>query len=96
MILTENILIEHLVTEKATEATSHLNQYAFRVATGANQVAIRQAVEKRFGVKVTGVQVMNVKPKAKRDRMRRGRTGYKPGYKKAIIRLKAGDTIDLA
>lgn len=96
MIQVENILVEHLVTEKATEATSLLNQYAFRVNKSANQVSIRQAVEKRFGVKVTAVQVMNVKPKAKRDRSRRGKVGFKPGYKKAIVRLKAGDTIDLA
>ncbi len=96
MIQVENILIEHLVTEKATAALSNQNQYTFRVAKNANQVAIRQAIETRFGVKVDAVQTLNVKPKAKRDRMRRGQSGLKPGYKKAIVRLKAGDTIDIA
>ena len=96
MIQIENILIEHLVTEKATQASSLLNQYAFKVTRNANRVSIRQAVERRFNVTVEAVRVLNVKPKAKRDRSRRGRVGRKPGYKKAIIRLKAGDTIDLS
>ncbi|MCC5833632.1 MAG: 50S ribosomal protein L23 [Opitutales bacterium] len=96
MIQVENILIEHLVTEKATAALSNQNQYTFRVAKNTNQIAIRQAIESRFGVKVHSVQTLNVKPKAKRDRMRRGQSGLKPGYKKAIVRLQAGDTIDIA
>jgi large subunit ribosomal protein L23 len=96
MIQTENILLEHLVTEKATIGSSTLNQYAFKVAPGTNQVAVRQAVEARFGVKVEAVQILNVKPRFKADRTRRGRQGRKPGYKKAIVRLKKGDTIDLS
>lgn len=96
MVRTDTILIEHLVTEKATIATSLRNQYTFKVSGAANQIAVRQAIESQFGVKVASVQVLNVKPKAKRDRQRRGNTGFKGGYKKAIVRLRQGETIDLA
>jgi large subunit ribosomal protein L23 len=91
----EKIIVQPLVTEKATEATSNLNQYFFKVASGANRVAVKAAIEKQFGVSVASVNILNVKPKAKRDRQRRGRVGFKSGYKKAIIRVKAGETIDL-
>jgi len=89
------IIIQHVVTEKATEATSLLNQYTFKVANGANRVAIKDAIERKFGVSVSSINVLNVKPKFKRDRYRRGGVGRKPGYKKAMVRLKAGETIDL-
>ena len=89
------IIIQHVVTEKATEATSNLNQYTFKVAGDSNRVAVKDAIERQFGVTVQAVNILNVKPKFKRDRYRRGGVGRKPGYKKAIIRLKAGETIDL-
>lgn len=89
------IIIQHVVTEKATEATSHLNQYTFKVAGGSNRVSVKDAIERQFGVTVQAVNILNVKPKFKRDRYRRGGVGRKPGYKKAIVRLKAGETIDL-
>lgn len=95
MMEPERIIIRQLVTEKATAATSTANQYYFRVAPGANRVAVKQAIEKQFGVNVRSVNIANVKPKAKRDRTRRGKTGRKPGYKKAIITVAAGESIDL-
>ena len=49
-----------------------------------------------FGVKVINVNTINVKPKAKRDRTRRNKLGFKSGFKKAIVTLKSGDSIDLA
>lgn len=91
----EKIIVQPLVTEKATEATSNLNQYFFKVAKNANRVAVKSAIEKQFGVSVLSVNILNVKPKAKRSRQKRGVVGFKSGYKKAIIRVKAGDTIDL-
>lgn len=96
MIQPALILKKHLVTEKATEASSHLNQYYFRVATDANRVAVKQAIEKQFSVDVISVNIINVKPKVKVNRMRRGKAGQKPGYKKAIVRLQAGQSIALA
>lgn len=91
----ERIIIQHLVTEKATEASSNLNHYTFKVSPDSNRISVRDAIERQFGVDVTSVNILNVKPKRKRDRFRRGSVGRKPGYKKAIVRLKSGDTIDL-
>lgn len=96
MIQRDAILIEHVVTEKATEAASHANQYTFKVAGEANRVAVKLAIEAQFGVEVSGVRIMHVKPKVKADRMRRGKAGRRPGYKKAIVRLKEGHTIEMA
>jgi large subunit ribosomal protein L23 len=96
MIQVEKILLGHVITEKATAATSNLNQYTFKVADDANQTAVKHAIEVQFGVKVAAVQIINVKSRTKRDRTRRGRYGIKSGYKKAIVRLKTGDSISLA
>lgn len=95
MTSADRILIEPVVSEKATEASSHLNQYTFKVHPGANAVSIKLAVADRFNVTVKRVNVLNVKPKAKRDRRRRGNMGFKSGYKKAIVTLAAGEAIDL-
>jgi len=96
MLHKETILLEHIITEKATENTSLANQYTFKVGSDANRVAIKQAVEDHYGVNVASVKVMNAKPKYKNDRMRRGRVVKRSSYKKAIIRLAEGDTIELA
>lgn len=96
MIYRDSILLEHVITEKATEATSIANQYTFKVDGAANRVAIKQAIEAQFGVDVDCVRVANVKPKFKQDRMRRGRVPRRSGYKKAIVRLKEGSTIEMA
>ena len=95
MINAANILLETIVTEKAASSSAKANAYTFRVSPNANKVSVSQAVEKAFGVSVVKVNILNVKPKLKRDRMRRGAYGIKSGYKKAIVTLKAGDSIDL-
>lgn len=96
MINPQKILLNNLVTEKATAASSNFNQYSFKVSPNANRISIAQAVEKAFPeVEVVKVNIINVKPKAKRDRTRRGRMGTKAGYKKALVTLKAGQSIDL-
>ena len=95
MINAEKIILSNVVTEKATEASSNLNAYTFKVSGSANKIAIAQAVEKAFpNVNVEKVNVINVTPKIKRDRYRRGKYGVKSGYKKAIVTLRAGQTID--
>ena len=96
MIHRDSIIKEHIITEKATEASSHANQYTFKVATQANRVAIKQAIEAQFGVEVASVQVANMKPKFKQNRMRRGRVSRRQAYKKAIVRLKEGSAIEMA
>lgn len=95
MIQADKILFEPIVSEKAAAASSHLNQYTFKVAKTANRVMVAQAVEKALGKTVTNVRIINVKPKAKPSRTRRGGVAFRSGYKKAIITLKAGETLEL-
>jgi len=90
------VLKEALLTEKATMLSANLNKYVFAVTPAATKSHIKIAVEKIFSVKVLSVNTLNVKPKAKRDRARRNKLGFKSGMKKAIVTLRAGDSIDLA
>ncbi len=76
--------------------SANLNKYVFAVSPKATKSHIKNAVEKTFSVNVLAVNSINVKPKAKRDRARRNKLGFKSGMKKAIVTLKAGDSIDLA
>jgi large subunit ribosomal protein L23 len=67
-------------------------KYSFRVHSDAHKTQIRQAVEQLFGVKVIAVNIVKVKPKPKK---RNFIQGTRPGWKKAIVQLKEGDTIDI-
>ena len=67
-------------------------KYTFEVAKGANKVEIRQAIEAIFDVKVVRVNTMNVKPKPKRVRYQQG---YTRTWKKAMVTLAEGQTIEL-
>jgi large subunit ribosomal protein L23 len=88
------ILIQPLLTEKMTGLTAK-RQYAFRVNPTANKITIAKAVEKKFNVNVTSVRTANVKGKAKSQMTKRGRIeGRKSDWKKAIVTLKDGQTID--
>lgn len=95
MIITDKILKEYRVTEKAANLAANLNQYTFEVAPAANRIEVARAVEKVFKVEVTKVNILNRKPKRKADRARRGTIGTKGGHKKAIVTLKDGDSIEL-
>ena len=79
------------VTEKST-SLSQLNKVVFKVHKGASKKAIKKSVEKIFKVNVTKINTINIKGKSK---MVRGRKAYKSGYKKAIVTLKKGQSIDL-
>jgi large subunit ribosomal protein L23 len=97
MLNPENIILEPVVSEKAAAATSTTNTYTFKVAQAANKTSIAIAVEKAYPkVDVTAVRIVNVRPKAKRSRYRRGQTTLKGAYKKALVTLKAGQTIEQA
>jgi large subunit ribosomal protein L23 len=81
------------LTEKATLLGDRNNEFVFNVDPKTNKVEIKQAVEKIFGKKVTGVRTMNIAGKARRKkRADAGRTNH---YKKAIVRLADGERIDL-
>ncbi len=87
---TYDIIRGPVITEKATLLSEH-NQVAFRVAMTATKPEIRKAIEELFGVKVTGVNTLRVKGKTKRFR---GRMGRRSDYKKAIVTLAEGQSID--
>lgn len=98
MIQADKILIKPIVSEKAALAAATHNQYTFKVHSEANAVAVAQAVEYAFKekkVEVVKVNIINVKPKFKRSRTQRGKMSRKSGYKKALVTLKPGQTIDL-
>jgi large subunit ribosomal protein L23 len=81
-----------IVTEKATILSEH-NKTVFKVHSGANKTSIKKNIEKIFKVTVTKVNIINQKRKKK---IKQGKLSIKPGYKKAIITLKKGQSIDLA
>ena len=81
-----------IITEKAT-TLSEQNKVVFKVHENASKDSIKKNVEKIFKVKVIKVNTINKKTKTK---IVRGKAGTKKGFKKAIITLKKGQTIDLA
>jgi large subunit ribosomal protein L23 len=85
------VLIRPVVSEKSYEQIQ-TNQYTFRVHKDAHKTQIRQAVEELFEVKVERVNVVKVQPKPKR---RGNIKGTRPGWKKAIVQLRKGDTIEI-
>ena len=86
------VLLAPVVSEKSYEQIEANHRYSFRVHPDAHKTQIRQAVEELFGVKVEGVNVLKVQSKPKRRGMIRG---VKPGWKKAIVQLREGDTIEI-
>lgn len=80
-----------IITEKTMALKEKNNQYTFKVLKSANKIEIKQAVEEIFKVKVVSVNTINVLPK----RARVGQhVGFKPAYKKAIVRLEKDNKID--
>ena len=79
------------ITEKAT-ALAQQNQYVFKVYPRANKSEIKKAIKSLYGVAVVSIKIINV-PKKRR---RLGRiSGFRKGYKKAIIKIKEGQKIDI-
>ena len=85
-----NTIKYQLVSEKSITANS-LNKYVFKVDKSADKNNIKNAVESIFEVKVNSVRVINVKPK---KRVFARRTGYVSGWKKAIVTIADGHTIN--
>ena len=86
-----DIILEPVVTEKSTNLSS-LNKVVFRVAPFATKANIKKSIEKLFKVNVTKVNTINLHPRFK---MVRGRVAKSSGYKKAIVTLKKGQSIDI-
>ena len=85
-------IISPNVTEKAT-SLSEFNKIVFKVHSGASKSNIKKSIEKIFKVKVIKINTINKKGK---NKLVRGKKSRKSGYKKAIVTLKKGQTIDLA
>ncbi|NIQ01539.1 MAG: 50S ribosomal protein L23 [Nitrospinaceae bacterium] len=85
------ILEKPLITEKSTLMQEHGNRVMFQVQRSANKMQIKEAVQKIFNVTVLDVNTINVKPKSRRFGRHMGKT---KAWKKAIVLLKEGDTID--
>jgi large subunit ribosomal protein L23 len=87
------IIKEMVVTEKGTRQTERDNQYQFKVDRRANKLEIKRAVEQLFKVNVTAVNTMNRPGKLKRERTMH--YGHTASWKKAVVTLKKGETIEL-
>ena len=85
------VLIRPVISEKSYEQIAQ-NQYTFKVHKDAHKTQVRQAVEELFDVTVTSVNIVKMSGKPKRRGMIKG---TRPGWKKAIVELKAGDKIDI-
>lgn len=86
-----DLLLKPVVTEKSTLGVEN-NQVTFKVALNATKPEIKEAVETVFGVKVNAVNTLRQQGKVKRFR---GIVGKRPDYKKAIVTLAEGETIDI-
>jgi large subunit ribosomal protein L23 len=85
------ILLAPVVSEKSYSLISD-RKYSFRVHKDAHKTQVRQAVEELFDVRVERVNIVKVQPKPKR----RGTSkGTRPGWKKAIVQVREGDTIEI-
>ena len=85
-------IISPNVTEKST-SLSEFNKIVFKVDKNANKITIKKNIEKIFKVNVIKINTVNMKGKVK---LVKNKKSFKPGYKKAIITLKKGQSIDLA
>jgi large subunit ribosomal protein L23 len=86
------VIVRPLVTEKSTEQLERDGAYSFVVARDANKLEIAQAIETLFGVKVRDVRTMQYRGKERRM----GRfVGRRPSWKKAVVKLREGDSIEI-
>lgn len=88
------VLRRPLITEKSNYQSRKLNQYAFEVANEATKTLVKDAIETLFDVKVESVNIINTSAKRGRSRSRQLRV-RRPGYKKAIITLQTGQTLEI-
>lgn len=87
-----SIIVRPLVTEKSTEKLEREGAYSFVVDKDANKVEIARAIESLFNVKVSDVRTMQYRGKERRM----GRyIGRRAAWKKAIVKLREGDTIEI-
>jgi large subunit ribosomal protein L23 len=86
------VLLAPVVSEKSYAQIEENNTYSFRIHPDAHKTQVRQAVEELFDVKVLRVNIAMVQAKPKRRGFHKG---TKPGWKKALVQLKPGDSIEI-
>lgn len=91
--LASRILIRPRITEKAY-AVNALNQYVFQVTAQATKTEVKRAVEEAYGVSVMTVNMIRLPGKKKRSGQKQ-KVGFRSGTKKAVVRLKTGDALQL-
>ncbi|HAB53469.1 MAG: 50S ribosomal protein L23 [Ignavibacteria bacterium RIFOXYB2_FULL_35_12] len=92
----KEILIKPLITEKMTNITADKGKYGFLVNNQSNKIEIAKAIEKKFNVHVLTVRTINYPGKLKTQFRKSGRfVGRTASYKKAVVTLKKGETIEL-
>jgi large subunit ribosomal protein L23 len=84
------VILAPIVSEKSYQGTAD-GKYTFKVHQDAHKTQVRQAVEELFDVKVTRVNIIKVQAKPKRRGLFKG---TRPGWKKAVVQLRTGDTIE--
>ena len=90
-----NLMIIPIVTEKANAISEKTNRFSFKVSPDANKYQIKDAVEKLYDVKVVGVSTKNYEGKKKMRYTKRGiQRGKVAAFKKAVVTLAEGQTID--
>jgi large subunit ribosomal protein L23 len=90
-----NIILKPIVTEKMTTQSEDFNRYGFVVSKNVNKIQIKKAIEEMYGVTVESVNTMRYGGKKKSRYTRTGIvSGKTSSYKKAIVTLAEGDTID--
>jgi large subunit ribosomal protein L23 len=90
-----DVLRRPLITEKSNYLNGELHQYVFEVSNDATKSMVKDAVETLFDVNVTRVNVINVPAKRTRRARSRQLKIRRSGYKKAVVTLAPGDTIDV-
>ena len=96
----QDIIINPILSEKSHSLAEQFNQYVFRVNPKSNKLEIKDSIEKRFEVKVINVTTMNFKGKNKNITIKSDghvirTSGNRSNWKKAIVTLKKGQSIDL-
>lgn len=90
-----DIIIKPVLSEKMSAMTEKLNKVAFVVADDANKISVKKAVEEMYDVKVLDVNIMRYQGKSKSRFTKAGQiVGRTASYKKAIVTLSKGDSID--
>ena len=100
MGMISSVLICPIMSEKSNQLGESFNKYVFKVEKKANKLEIKKSVEEKFKVKVKKIATINQRGKIKNTSMRSGgrvirTSGYRSGFKKAIVTLMEGHSIDL-